>query len=106
MIDPEFEMWLGETWDRDTAQAESLQKSTNDPLDRFFEHHDIQRCLGHPGHNPHEGTSSRADANVALEDLRNFVKAERQRIPDMTVREIRGSAVQFLRKAADTLAAI
>lgn len=43
---------------------------------------------------------------LEVNDLREFVKAEKQKVAGMTTGDIRKSAVQVLRKAADALGAI
>jgi hypothetical protein len=94
MIDPEFEMWLGETWRRDPHALRS------DPFEAFFERREIEKSLGSMA-----VTQPMSDI-PALNDFRDFVKSQKQKIPQMTTRDIRISAAQVLRKAADALAAI
>jgi hypothetical protein len=99
--DPEIEFHLREMFGpRDSDErscAESIQKST-DAIDAFFERLDVE---GYPGHNSKEANRDQP----ALDDLRSFVKAEKQRVPTMTSREMRGSVVNLLRKTADAMAA-
>ena len=111
--DLEIELYLREMFglqDRnEQSRAKSIQKST-DAVDAFFEQLDIDGYRG-----PKSTGVSNAVAEVLgyepnrnqpeLDDLRNFVKAEKQRVPTMTSREVRGSVVNFLRKAADAMAA-
>lgn len=55
MIDPKFEMFLGETWERNP-----LPKCRDDPFDAFFERREIEKALGHKGlvaREPYRGTS-------------------------------------------------
>jgi hypothetical protein len=98
--DPEIEFFLSEMFGQQNVKqsgAESLQKST-DALDRFF--NGLETYPSVPQAGGHE------EANSALDDLRNFAKAEKQRVPTMTSREIRKSVVTLLRKAADAMAAL
>jgi hypothetical protein len=94
MIDPELKMWLDQTWPRDQHAPHP------DPFEAFFERREIEKSLG--------GTTLPQPTydNPALDDLHAFVKAERQKVPQMTTREIRFSAAHVLRKAADRIAAI
>jgi hypothetical protein len=94
MIDPEFKMWLDETWPRDEHPPHP------DPFEAFFERREIEKFVG--------GTTVTQPTHdtAALNDFRALVKSERQKAPEMTTREIRISAAHVLRKAADRLAAI
>jgi hypothetical protein len=43
---------------------------------------------------------------LAVSKLREYVKAEKQKVPGMTPREMRSSMIHLLRKAGDAMAAI
>jgi hypothetical protein len=110
--DLEMELHLREMFgprDNDERScAESIQKRT-DALDAFFERLDVEKYLGHNSRDVSKTVVERFGnepnrAQLALDDLHTFAKAEKQRVPTMTSRDVRHSLVSVLRKAADAMA--
>jgi hypothetical protein len=103
-INPELEL-LNEMFGlrdrREQIHLESLQKST-DAIDSFFEKRDFERSIRQSV----AGAPLECGEPRAVSEFREFAKKEREKVPQMKMREIRSSAVQVLRKAADALAAI
>ena len=96
----------------ETSLAESLQKST-DALDGFFERLEIEKSLGHGSTDFSKMVAERTERGAvpnhepqAVSDLRDFVKGEKKKVPNMTGREMRSSMIHLLGKAADAMAAI
>jgi hypothetical protein len=110
--DLEMELHLREMFGpRDTDErscAESIQRIT-DALDAFFERLDVEKYLGHNSREVNKTVVERLGNEpnrdqAALNELHTFAKAEKQRVPTMTSREIRHSLISVLRKAADAMA--
>ena len=91
------------------SRTQSLEKST-DAIDGFFERLEIKETLGcapdeferlvaerisSPDHEPGE-----------VRELREFVKAEKPKVPAMSARQMRSSMIHLLRKTANAMAAI
>lgn len=85
----------------------SLQKST-DAIDGFFERLEIAKALGCRVGEFEKLIAERPSRSElgAVTELREYVKAEKQKVPSMTNRQMRSSVVNVLRKAADAMAAI
>jgi len=101
---------LGDRGER--SCTESLQKST-DALDGFFEWLEIEQSLGHGNTDFSKMVAERIwwgpkpnQEPQAVNDLRDSVKGEKKKVSTMTGREMRGSMINLLRKAADAMAAI
>ena len=86
------------------SHAKSIQSST-DAIDRFFDRLELDKALSHHAGSAQRLTGSNSEPK-ALDHLREFMKAEKERVPTMTAREIRSSVVNVLRKAADAMAAV
>lgn len=110
-LEIEFQMNEIFGFDREPERSRetSAQKST-DAIDAFFEHLELKKALGCGAEDFEKLVAERIsrpdDEPIDVSQFREFVKAEKQRVPAMTTRQVRSSVVNVLRKAADAMAAI
>ena len=110
-LEIEFQMneMFGLNGNLERSRTKSVQKST-DAIDGFFERLEIKETLGCGADDFEKLVAERLLSPrrepSEVSHLREFVKAEKARVPSMTARQMRSSMINLLRKTADAMAAV